>query len=327
MRAAITAFIVLLAAQGAQAETLTVTAQPITEWKSVYGVVETRDRVPARARIGGTIVTLGVTEGDRVEAGAQVAVVEDDKLAFQLDSIDAQLEALAAQLETAQADLTRGEQLIERGFITGQRLEQLQTQVDVIEGNIRSLESERLIVEQQVTEGEVLAPEEGVVLSVPISRGSVVTPGEAVAVIGGGGVFLRLAVPERHAGELAEGDTIQIAATADGTETRSGRLVKLYPQISGGRVEADVEVEGLDARFVGRRVPVRLPVGERQAILVPEAALSRAGGLDIVEIETEAGEVLGRAVVPGQTVTVEGARWREILTGLEEGDRVVLGHE
>jgi len=327
MRAAISAFIVLLAAHGAQAETLTVTAQPITEWKSVYGEVETRDRVPARARIGGTIVTLAVTEGDRVETGAQIAVVEDDKLAFRLDSLDAQLEALTAQLETAQADLTRGEQLIERGFITGQRLEQLQTQVDVIQGNIRSLESERLIVAQQVAEGEVLAPEEGVVLSVPISRGSVVTPGEAVAVLGGGGVFLRLAVPERHAGDLAEGDTIQIAATADSAEMRSGRLVKLYPQISGGRVQADVEVEGLDARFVGRRVPVRLPVGERQAILVPEAALSRAGGLDIVEIETEAGEVLGRAVVPGQTVMVEGAPWREILTGLEEGDRVVLGHE
>ena len=327
MRAAISAFIVLLAAHGAQAETLTVTAQPITEWKSVYGEVETRDRVPARARIGGTIVTLTVTEGDRVEAGAQVAVVEDDKLAFQLDSIDAQMEALKAQLETAQADLTRGEQLIERGFITSQRLEQLQTQVDVIEGNIRSLESQRLIVEQQVAEGEVLAPEAGVVLSVPVSRGSVVTPGEAIAVIGGGGVFLRLAVPERHAGDLAEGDTIQIAATADSAEMRSGRLVKLYPQITGGRVEADVEVEGLDARFVGRRVPVRLPVGERRAILVPEAALTRAGGLDIVEIETDAGEVLGRAVVPGTRIMVEGAPWREILSGLEEGDRVVLDHE
>jgi len=327
MRAAISAFIVLLAAHGAQAETLTVTAQPITEWKSVYGEVETRDRVPARARIGGTIVTLTVTEGDRVEAGAQVAVVEDDKLAFQLDSIDAQMEALKAQLETAQADLTRGEQLIERGFITSQRLEQLQTQVDVIEGNIRSLESQRLIVEQQVAEGEVLAPEAGVVLSVPVSRGSVVTPGEAIAVIGGGGVFLRLAVPERHAGDLAEGDTIQIAAPADAAEMRTGRLVKLYPQITGGRVEADVEVEGLDARFVGRRVPVRLPVGERRAILVPEAALTRAGGLDIVEIETDAGEVLGRAVVPGTTAMVEGAPWREILSGLEEGDRVVLDHE
>jgi multidrug efflux system membrane fusion protein len=327
MRAAISAFIVLLAAHGAQAETLTVTAQPITEWKSVYGEVETRDRVPARARIGGTIVTLEVTEGDRVDAGARIAVVEDDKLAFQLDSLGAQLEALKAQLETAQADLTRGEQLIERGFITGQRLEQLQTQVDVIQGNIRSLESQRLIVAQQVAEGEVLAPEAGVVLSVPISRGSVVTPGEAMAVIGGGGVFLRLAVPERHAGDLAEGDTIEIAAAADSAEMRTGRLVKLYPQITGGRVEADVEVEGLDARFVGRRAPVRLPVGERQAILLPEAALSRAGGLDIVEIETDAGEVLGRAVVPGETVMVEGAPWREILTGLEEGDRVVLGHE
>ncbi len=129
----------------------------------------------------------------------------------------------------------------------------------------------------------MLAPEDGVVLSVPVSRGSVVTPGEAVAVIGGGGVFLRLAVPERHAEDLAEGDVIELGAGADGVAGgTAGKLVKLYPQIEGGRVQADVEVEDLDPRFVGRRIPVRLPVGERSALLVPEAALEQVGGLDFV---------------------------------------------
>ncbi len=306
------------------AETIEVVPQTVTEWKPVYGQIETRDRVPARARIGGTISELLVTEGDRVEAGTRVAVIEDDKLSFQIDAIDAQLDAARAQLATAQTDLDRGEQLLERGVITSQRMDQLRTQVQVLDGQIASLSSERLVIEQQIAEGAVLAPDDGVVLSVPVARGSVVNPGEALAEIGGGGAFLRLAVPERFAGALAEGDTIEIGQ--DG-ERRQGELVKLYPLVQGGRVEADVEVEGLDTRFVGRRVPVRLPVAEREALLVPDAALERVGGIDLVKVETAQG-VLSRAVVPGELITRDGADWREILTGLSAGDKVVVdAHE
>ncbi|HEY9037980.1 MAG TPA: efflux RND transporter periplasmic adaptor subunit [Roseovarius sp.] len=307
-----------------QAGSLTVEPARITEWKSVYGEVETRDRVPARARIGGTIDTLDVTEGDRVEAGQQIALVEDTKFAFQLDSIDAQIQALRARLATAQTDLDRGETLLERGVITSQRFDQLRTEVDVIDGQIRSLEAEKLVLQQQVTEGAVLSPQTGIVLSVPVARGSVVTPGEAVAEIGGGGVFLRLALPERHAEALAEGDEIVIGSAGDGQ--RVGRLAKVYPQIDGGRVQADVEVSDLDARFVGRRVPVRLPVGTRQAILVPEGAVSTRSGLDYVTVEGPDGPV-ARVVVPGDIVDRDGKVWREILTGLSAGDRVVTPDE
>jgi RND family efflux transporter MFP subunit len=305
------------------AGTIEVAPAAITEWKPVFGQVEARDTVPARARIGGTVVALDVTEGDRVEAGQRLAMIDDPKLGFQIDALDARLTALRSQAETARTDLARGEQLLERGVIASQRVDQLQTQVTVLEGQISSLEAERLVVLRQIEEGAVLAPEGGIVLSVPVSRGSVVTPGEALAIVGGGGVFLRLAVPERHAADLAQGDAIEIGAEG---AMLTGRLAKLYPQIEGGRVQADVEVDGLDQSFVGRRVPVRLPVGERQAILVPASALTRAGGLDVVTVETAAGPV-GRAVVPGKTVERDGVLWREILTGLSAGDVVVTPDE
>lgn len=248
MHRAVLSIGLLLAGAGAIAGEMDVQPQPMTEWKSVYGEVQTRDVVPARTRIGGTLVSLDVTEGDRVEAGQQVAVVEDDKLALQIDAMEAQLESLKAQLATAQSDLERGEALGERGVITSQRLDELRTAVEVLQGQISATEAQQNVISRQVEEGAVLAPEAGIVLSVPVSRGSVVTAGETVAVVGGGGVFLRLQIPERHADALAEGDVIEIE-TADGP--REGRLAKIYPQIEGGRVAADVEVDGLDRRFVG----------------------------------------------------------------------------
>lgn len=317
------ATVTLLVGTGVHAGVFELEPKSVTDWKAVYGEVEPHDLVPARARIGGTIMQLDISAGDHVAAGTRIAVVEDDKLAFQLDSVDAQLGALQTQLTTAQADLERGISLRERGVITVQRLDQLQSAVDVLENQIKSAQSERLVLEQRVTEGEVLSPVDGVVLSVPVARGSVINPGEAVAQIAGGGVFLRLALPERHADSLSIGDEIEL-----GTETGGamGRLVKVYPQIEGGRVLADVEVSNLDDRFIGRRLPVRLPVGQRDALLVPVAAVTLAGGLDFVTI-MQGDEAVQRTVVPGRKLVIDSVAYFEILSGLRAGDKVVTPDE
>lgn len=323
MKLCLSLIAMLCTAVPAPAETLTLAPQSVTEWKAIYGEVQTRDTLPARARIGGTITDLLVTEGDHVAAGQRIAMIEDDKLAFQIDAFDARLGALHSQLDTAETDLRRGEDLKERGVITTQRLDQLRTQVDVLRGEISGVEAERLVIEQRISEGGILAPGDGVVLSVPLARGSVVTPGEGVAVIGGGGVFLRLSVPERHATALVEGDPIEIGGDE---ATQTGLLAKIYPLIEGGRVQADVEVAGLDGRFVGRRVEVRLPVGERQALLVPENALHLRGGIDFIKVE-QGETVVERAVVPGANIRIGDVMWREIVSGLAAGDVVVIDDE
>ena len=111
----------------------------VTEWKAVYGRIEARDRIPARARLGGTLVSLSVVEGDLVTAGQVVAQIVDAKINFQLAAIDAQLSALSAQLDNARVELTRGEDLLARGVTTAQRLDALRTQVDVLTGQIAAV--------------------------------------------------------------------------------------------------------------------------------------------------------------------------------------------
>ncbi|TNE68324.1 MAG: efflux RND transporter periplasmic adaptor subunit [Rhodobacteraceae bacterium] len=313
----------LLAGSPALSETLTLSPQSVTEWKPVYAEVETRDQVPARARIGGTITTLDVTEGDLVKAGQRVALIEDTKLQFQIEGIDAQLTAYASQLEKAQDDLARGQSLSERGVISTSSLQALQTNVNVLEGQITALQADRQVIARQIEEGEVLAPEDGMVIDVPVSRGAVIMGGENVATIAAGNAYLRLGVSERYAGNLKQGDDIEIYEIGG---TRLGKLAKIYPLIESGRVEADVEVEGLDASFIGRRVQVRLPVGSHEALLVPVTALSQEGGLDFVTVETH-GHASERVVVPGNTLHLEDGDYVEILSGLSAGDVVVTSHE
>ena len=300
----------------AEAGTLVVQPVAVPEWKAVYGRVEARDTLAARARVGGTLVSLDVSEGDAVKGGQRIAVVRDDKIDFQVSALDAQLKALAAQLQNAEGELVRGQTLVEKGVTTSQRLDQLRTQVDVFRNQIAATEAQRQVVVQQGAEGDVLAPNDGKVLTVPVTKGSVVMAGETVATLGGGGFYLRLSIPERHAALLEAGASLAVE-TADGA--LEGRLAKIYPQIEGGRVTADVEVADLPTDFVDARVLVRVPVGTRQAILVPASALASRSGIDTLRISSN-GVESDRTVVLGERHGDDV----EILSGLSAGDAVVL---
>ncbi|WP_439332081.1 efflux RND transporter periplasmic adaptor subunit [Paracoccus salsus] len=307
----------------ALAEDFTLAPVPVTEWKAVYGRIEARSQIPARARLGGTLVSLDISEGDVVEAGQVLAQVVDAKIDYQLAAIDAQAQALSAQLDNAQSELSRGEDLLSRGVTTAQRLDALRTQVDVLKGQIAAVVADRRVVEQQALEGSVLAPIAGRVLTVPVAAGAVVLPGEAVATIGGGGIFLRIAVPERHAAFLTEGAAIEIETA---TGPARGTLARIYPLIENGRVIADVEVSDLPESFINARVLVRLPVDTRMVLMVPETAVLTRTGLDFVELAGADGPVL-RTVLLGQRQTVGGAAMIEVLSGLVAGDQVVGDHE
>lgn len=309
----------LLASAPATAGTLALAPTTVIEWKAVYGRVEARDTVPARARIGGVVVDLKVSEGDSVTSGQKIATVRDDKIAFQIAVLDAQLRALQAQLDRAEAELARGQTLVEKGVMTVQRLDQLRTEVDVARNQLAATEAQRSVVVQQGSEGEVFAPGDGRVLTVPVTRGAVIMAGEVVATIGGGGVYLRLAIPERHAGMLKQGAEIRISAN---DREATGRLVKIYPQIENGRVVADVEVDRLDTDFIGARVMVEVPVGQRQALLVPLGAVETRSGIDFVHVRVN-GEAVERALVLGERSKRTEGDVVEVLTGLAAGDVVI----
>lgn len=305
-------------------------AVTVPETKAVFAEVESRTVVPARARIGGTIREIRVSEGSEVGEGEVLAVVVDDKLALELNAAEAKIGALKSQLDNARMDLDRAEQLLARGVAPQSRVDQAKMQFDVTLNQMASAEADKAVVAQRAREGDVLAPASGRVLTVPVTPGSVILAGEEIARIATGPYFLRLSLPERHAVEIKEGGTVMIGERGLSRKTsggvaaaRPGRIAKVYPEIAAGRVSADVEVEGLGDYFVNERTLVFIPVGERRAIVVPPAAVTTRHGIDYVRVVTPAGAV-EVAVILGETVeTGEGPRV-EVLTGLVDGDRVVL---
>ena len=101
----------LVVANGAARAQATFTAHPsrFADEKAVFATVESPKEVPARARIGGSVASLAVRQGDSVVKDQVIAVVGDEKLSLQIGSLDAQISGLEAQLAQARVDLARAE--------------------------------------------------------------------------------------------------------------------------------------------------------------------------------------------------------------------------
>jgi len=306
------------------ADALVVAPVKVSDEKAVFATVESTNVIPARARIGGTVAQLSVKEGDRVERGQVVATVGDEKLILQMKSLDAQIAALEAQLAQAQTDFTRAESLFGRGTIPKTRLDEARTALNVANNNMKARTAERAVIQQQLTEGNVLAPAAGRVLKVPVTAGTVILPGETVATIAEQNFVLRLKVPERHARFLKAGDSVRIDGQELGQSgARFGKIRLVYPQIEDGRVVADATVAGLGDYFVGERIRVWVSAGERTAFVIPASYIVTRFGVDYVKAEiggdaydvpVQRGRVLPRPELP------DGI---EILSGLKSGDRLV----
>lgn len=313
----------LLAAGEAAAEVFVAERRIVEDRKAVVATVESVREVEARTRIGGTLAKLLVREGDRVEAGALLAEVEDKKLALELTALDARLEALAAQRRQAAQDLERARTLRAQGAVPQARLDEAQAVFDVIGAQIAATRAERAVVEERRREGRVLAPQAGRILAVRGTEGAVVMPGETVARLATRTYVLRLRLPERHARFMRAGDPVEVGARglADRPDAvlGTGKLALVYPELENGQVVADAEVEGLGDFFVGERVRVTIAAEKRPAILVPEAYVRRAPGVDLVRLESG----LEVPVQRGPVRRVGDRLMVEILSGLAPGDRLV----
>jgi RND family efflux transporter MFP subunit len=315
-----------LFAQSALAQqSFVVAPKTVADEKAVFATVESANVVPARARIGGTVVELAVKEGDGVKQGQVVATVGDEKLVLQMKSLDAQIAGLEAQFAQAQADLTRGEDLFSRGTVPKTRLDEARTAFNVASNALKSRTAERSVIQQQVTEGSVLAPASGRVLKVPVTTGTVIMAGETVASVAEQNFVLRLRVPERHARFLKAGDPVRIDGDELGKSgAQFGTIRLVYPQIEDGRVTADAEVAGLGDYFVGERIRVWVAAGERTSLIVPGSFIATRFGIDYARIGKDAKTAIDVPVQRGRNLPrPDMPDALEILSGLKTGDVLV----
>ena len=324
MRLSVPVILALLVAPSAlAADPFVVRPVEVFDRKAVVATVEPAHQLVARARISGTIASLTIKEGDTVAAGAQIAQITDQKLALQMQALDSRIGSQQSRRDQAKVDFDRVAELLKRGVSTQTQLDQAKTNLDVADRTLAAMQADRSVIAQQASEGAVLAPGAGRVLTVPVSIGQVILAGETLATLAEDQFILRIQLPERHARFMRAGDDVLIGARGMGNGTgetmRAGKVRLVYPEIQGGRVIANVEVQGLGDYFVGERTRVYVDTGKRQTLIVPSSYVYCRAGVNYVRFA--GGDEI--VVQPGEPRQAGDAPGVEILAGLKDGDALV----
>ncbi len=175
-------------------------------------------------------------------------------------------------------------------------------------------------VERQIAELEIRAPFAGQVAMVSVADADAVVRGQPlVGVVDLSDLELEINIPETYADQVAIG--VPAAVRVDTAEV-PGVLTSVSPEVRNAQVEGRIAFDGGPPPGLrqNQRVSVRLVLDKRSNVLkVPRGPFLEAGGGRQVYVVAD-GLARRRAVTLGAVSVTEV----EILSGLEEGEQIVL---
>jgi len=311
------------------------------------GRVEPVTSVDVKSEMAGEVKKLFVDEADTVVAGESLALIQQESSqAQQVAQARASLERAKLDLERAKRDVERQRALYENGFVAQKTVEDAEEayrktkiqydlskrQLWLVLGGMGSV-PERSLDDTSLETVVIKAPISGVVTSLKVEEGEMITSGTR-AYMGGGSILMTIAdlnkmvvkvdINEVDVAKVEVGQEVRIGFDAIRGKVYHGRVKKITPAgvLKGNVVVYPVEVEisDLDGRIrPGMTADLDIIVGEARGILcVPKEAVRRRRVLVLVD-----GRPVARPVVTGLEDEVKV----EIKSGLREGDEVVVFEE
>ncbi|MCA1769684.1 MAG: efflux RND transporter periplasmic adaptor subunit [Halomonas sp.] len=288
-----------------------VSLEPWSDPLEALGTLRADESVTLSATVTDTVVEVNFRDGQIVEAGRLLVRLQDDEQ-------QAQLRAAQAQRDERRATVNRLAQLQTRNLAPRADVEDAQARLRQVEAEIQGLEA-------RLRNYQVRAPFDGVVGFRNISVGSLVTPGtELVTLDKVDVVKLDFNVPEVFLGILEPGLPLVARSVAFPDERFEGQVEnvgsRVDPVSRSATVRAELPNPELRLR-PGMLMEVVVQRSQRQAVVVPEAALVPSGGRQFVLVVDEQNEnrIERREVQVGERRTGQA----EILEGLEAGELLV----
>ena len=317
------------------------------------GYVTARRQATVSAKITGKVTEVLIEEGMHVEEGAVLARLDDTDVKAQLGLARAQLVAarsqlaeIQAQLAQAERDHERQEELARRQLVSAQSLDAAIAQRDTLRAKLGAANEQVKVARESVDVAQVQL--DNTVIRAPFS-GVVVAkaaqPGEMISPMSAGGGFTRTGI-----GTIVDMDSLEIQVDVNESYINRvrprqaveatinaypdwkipGEVIAIIPTADRSKATVKVRIafKTKDARIVpdmGVRVAFLEPTPPGGApkpppgVLVPAEAIKTDAGATVVFVHAN-DKVERRTVTVGDTVS--GAR--RVLTGLRDGERVVL---
>jgi HlyD family secretion protein len=325
------------------------TVEQIPEWYEAVGTVHSKTETHISAQITGRILKVMVRPGDRVKKSHPLIYLDNRELQARLDQARQGVEAAKAKKEqavqaliAAQAVFTQAESHYKRiktyfdqEASTKNDLEQAessyrqakagveQAQKGTVAAQAGERQAKQAVEEARIAFGytKIIAPEAGEVAKRLAEPGDLAWPGKSLLVLHAPGALrLEASVREGLIKKVLPGSQLQVTinalnATLDGTVEEVVPSADPLSRTFLVKVAVPV-ITGLYPGMFGRLL---VPLGERQAVVVPEKAIYRTGQMEVVKAERD-GRWCDCFVKTGKGTDGKV----EILSGLDGNEKIAL---
>ena len=336
---------------------------PISNTLSIAGEFLPYQEVDLHAKVAGYIRNINVDIGDRVHKGQVLAVLEVPELVAQLQAAAAGVRHSQEEISRAQNDVSRAEadhaalhagatrlrQASEArpGLIAEQELDDATAKDRSSEAQVQAAKSALSASRQQLEVSEadqqhyaalseysrITAPFDGVVTWRYADTGSLIQAGTSnisslpVVKLSQINVLrLRIPVPESLASSVRDGEPADIHVKAT-DERLSGKVIRSTDSLdrSTRTMQVEVDVPNRDYKLTpGMYADVSLRIqNDPNALTLPLQAINRGADKTTVLLVNAQDHVEQREIQTG----IEGSDRIQILAGLSEGDRVIVGNQ
>jgi HlyD family secretion protein len=297
---------------------------------------------------GGRVELLHVREGQRVAAGELLLELWNDDRKAMVTRSEAELAASAhrreqacGEAENAERESRRLQTLYARALSSQEAAETAATRARSAMSACRAAQDDERVAASTLAlqrallaETQLRAPFAGTVAEIEAEPGEFVTPSPpgiptppAVDLIDYACLYVTAPIDEVDAGRLRPGLPARISLDAFRGEHFNGRLARIAPYVQEIEKQArtvDVDVEFDDPRdrerlLVGYSADIDVILESREGVLrIPTEALLEDD--TVYRLDEAAGRVERVAIKAG----IRNWNWTEVLSGLGEGERVVL---
>lgn len=296
---------------------------------SLEYAAEVRPRVESRLafRVGGKVVKRSAELGMPVKAGQVLAELDPQDLRLGQDSAQAALASAQASYDLTDADLKRYRNLKDQGFISAAELERREAALKSALSQLNQARTQLSVQGNQATYARLVADVSGVVTSVDVEPGAVVSAGTAVVRVAQDGPRdVLFSVPEDKLPLLRslidKAGAIRVKTWGDASLTIPARVREVSaaadPATRTFLIKADV---GRAAVTLGQTATVSLELPETQGItrLPLSAVTDSRGATSVWVLDAQAMSVKLQPIVIG------GASGDTVIvaSGLAPGQEVV----
>ncbi|MFL0351510.1 MdtA/MuxA family multidrug efflux RND transporter periplasmic adaptor subunit [Stenotrophomonas lactitubi] len=307
-------------------------AEPLVLRMKAVGTVTPLHSVVVRSRVDGELMRLHFQEGQQVKAGDLLAQIDPRPYQVKLAHAQGTQQQNLAELENAERQLQRYRELQRQNYVSAQELSDQQSKVRQLQGRRLSDQASVDEARLQLQYTRIVAPVSGRVGLRRLDVGNLVHASDTeglVTLAQTAPISVLFTVPEPELPALLDAVQAQPALAVeswDREERRqlaSGTLSSVDNRIdtATGTLKLRAQFDNADqALFPNQFVNVRLQLGERPALLVPDAAVQFGSQGNYVHIIDKNNKAQRRTVVLGPADDGRVA----VRSGLVAGDKVVI---